>query len=79
MSHEDGRAGSGTDPEPLQASDAISQATAGGYGVAIRRVGHSVQITLTSGTEYASIELYDSLVQSLEKGLLRIELKLPRS
>jgi len=79
LADEDGKAGSETGPGPLQVSNTASQAAAEGYGVAIRRVGQSVQITLTSGTEYASIELYDSLVQSIEKGFLRIELNLPRS
>lgn len=78
MTHEDGKAGSETDPEPSQvsntASQAASQAVAEGYGIAIRRTGQSVVITLTSRNEYASIEMYDSLVQSLGKGSLRIEL-----
>ena len=45
----------------------------------IRRVGQAVEITLTSGSDYASIELYDNLVQSVRNGHLRLELKLPRS
>lgn len=55
------------------------QAVAGGYTIGIRRTGTSVQITLTSANEYASMELYDSLVQSVERGCLRLELKLLRS
>ncbi len=79
MTHEGGRAGEGTGPEPSQASSAAPQAVAGGYGIAVRRTGQSVEITLTSSNEYASIELYDSLVQSMKKGFLRLELNLPRS
>lgn len=79
MAHEDGRARSGTGPEPSPSLNAASQAVAGSHKIAIRRTGRSVEITLTSNNEYASIELYDSLVQSVEKGFLRIELKLPRS
>ena len=71
MTQQDGRAGRGINPE-------ATQAAAGGYGVAIRRVGPAVEITLTSGSEYDSIELYDNLVQSIEQGHLRLELSLPR-
>ena len=71
MAQQDGKAGSGISPR-------ASQAAAGGYGVAIRRVGPAVEITLTSGSEYDSIELYDSLIQSVERGYLRLELNLPR-
>ncbi len=70
MAQRDGKAGSGTNPE-------ASRAAAGGYGVAIRRVGPSVEITLTSASEYDSIELYDNLVQSVERGHLHLELSLP--
>ena len=73
------RAGSGAGPDPSQAPDAAPHEVAGGYGVTIRRVGHAVEIVLTSSSEYASIELYDSLVQSAKKGRLQLELNLPRS
>ena len=79
MADYDGRARSGIGAEPPQASDTTPQGAAGGYGVTIRRVGQAVEITLTSGSEYASIELYDNLVQSVRNGHLRLELKLPRS
>jgi len=83
LAHEDGTAGSETGPEPLQVSNtaaqAASQAVAEDYGIAIRRTGQSVEITITSRNEYASIELYDSLVQSLGKGFLRLELNLHQS
>lgn len=58
-----------------RASDTVSQAGAGGYKVALRRTGQSVEIILTSSTEYASIELYDRLKQSLENGSLRLDVK----
>lgn len=74
MAHEDGKAGSETGPEPSQVSNTPSQAVAEGYGISVCRTGQSVEITITSRNEYTSIELYDSLVQSLRKGSLRIEL-----
>ena len=79
MAHQDGEAGDGVSPKPLQVSKTVPQVVAGGYQVAIRRTGHTVEIILTSGNEYASIELYDSLVQSLKKGSLRLELNFPPS
>ena len=77
MAHQDGKARDGIGPEPSQASKTIPQAVAGGYQVAIRRIGQAVEITLTSSNEYAGIELYDSLVRSLSKGSLRLELNFP--
>ena len=78
MTQQDGETGSGLGPQTPRVSNPDPRAAAGGYKVAIRRTGQSVEITLTSGTEYDSIELYDSLVQAVERGLLRLELKLPR-
>ncbi len=75
MAHQDGKAGGGFSPEPSQVSNIAPQAVASGYQIAIRRTGQAVEITLTSGSEYASIELYDSLVQSMKKGSLRLELR----
>ena len=69
----------GMRPEPAHVSRSATQAAAGGYTVGIRRTGAAVQITLTAGSEYASMELYDSLVRSAEKGCLRLDLKLPLS
>lgn len=77
MAHQDGKARDGIGPEPPQVSKIVPQAVAGGYKVGIRRTGQAVEITLTSSNEYASIELYDSLVQSLRKGSLRLELNFP--
>ena len=74
MTHQDGKAGDGIGPELSQVSKTVPQAVAGGYQVAVRRTGQAVEITLTSSNEYASIELYDSLVQSLRNGSLRLEL-----
>ena len=75
MVHRDGEAGGGISPDPSQNPGAGPQAAAGGYKIAIRRTGPAVEITLTSFSEYASIELYDNLVRSLERGSLRLELK----
>ncbi len=69
----------GNRAEPAQVSDAASHAVAGGYKIAIRRTGQSVEITLTSASEYASMELYDSLIQSVKGGRLHLEINIPRS
>lgn len=74
MAYQDGKARNGISAGASQVSETVPQAVAGGYQVAIRRTGQAVEITLTSSNEYASIELYDSLVQSLRKGSLRLEL-----
>lgn len=76
MAHQDGRAR--VSPELPQTPGGLPQAGAGGCKVAIRRTGQSVEITLTSSSEYASIELYDSLVRSVDRGSLRLELNLSR-
>lgn len=55
MAHQDGRDGIGMHPESPQVSNTASQAVTGGYKIAIRRTGPSVEITLTSSSEYASI------------------------
>ncbi len=79
MAHQDDKAGSGLEPETSQGPGAARQPAVGGYGVAVRRIGKAVEITLTANDEYAGIELYDSLVQSIEKGQLRLELSFSRS
>lgn len=68
----------GNRAEPAQVSDAASHAVAGGYKIAIRRTGQSVEITLTSASEYASMELYDSLIQSVKGGCLRLDINMAR-
>ena len=68
--------GDGRRPECGQVSKGISQPLTTGYKVAIHRIGLSVEITLTASDEYASMELYDSLIQSVNKGSLKLELKL---
>ena len=45
----------------------------------MRRRGAAVEITLTSGNEYASIELHDSLVRAVRKGFLHLDLCFPGS
>lgn len=78
MARQNGDDGIETRPEHPGLPSAAPQAVAGGYTIGIRRTGAAVTITLTSSSEYAGMELYDSLVQSAERGSLRLELKLPR-
>lgn len=75
MAQQDGEDRIGMRPELPQTSNTPPQAAVSGYKIAIRRTGRSVEITLTSNDEYASIELYDSLVQSVGRGSLHLELK----
>ena len=79
MAHQDDEAGDGAGPAAPEAakSGATPQAAASGYKVAVRRSGPAVTITLTSGSEYASIELYDNLIQSLKRGSLSLKLDFP--
>lgn len=62
--------------EAAQVPGGMAHTGADGNKVAIRRMGRVVEITLTSSNEYAGIELYDSLVQSMRNGSLRFEVKL---
>lgn len=78
MARQDGDDGIETHPEHPKPPGAAPKVAAGGYTIGIRRTGAAVAITLTSSSEYASMELYDSLVQSVERGFLRLEMKLPR-
>lgn len=64
--------------QPAQAPSTASQ-EASGYRIALRRRGPSVELTLTANNDYAAIELYDSLLQSIKSGHLRFEIDLPRS
>ena len=64
--------------QPSQASSAAPQVAAG-YRIALRRNGPSVEITLTASNDYAGMELYDSLLQSVKSGHLRFEIALARS
>jgi hypothetical protein len=79
LTDQNDKAGSGLEPETSQVSDSARQAAVGGYGVAVRRTGKAVEITLTANDEYAGIQLYDSLVQSISNGRLRLELSFSRS
>lgn len=79
MARQDGEDGIETPPERHQVPRSAPQAAAGGYTVGIRRTGAEVTITLTAASEYASMELYDNLVRSVESGSLHLELKLPCS
>lgn len=47
-----------------------------GIQIGVKRDGCVVQVSLTSGTEYLSIELYDNLVQSIKRGALRLDIGL---
>ena len=79
LADQDDEAGDGAGPAPSEVakSGATPQAVASGYKVAVRRSGPAVTITLTSGSEYASIELYDSLIQALARGSLSLKLNVP--
>lgn len=68
--------GNDKQPPSAQVSKGAPQPLTAGYKVAMRRTGPSVEITLTANNEYASMELYDNLMQSINKGTLRLELKL---
>lgn len=46
----------------------------GGVRVEVRRDGCLVQLSFNSSNEYASIELYDHLVRSIQAGSLRLDL-----
>ncbi len=63
---------------PTQASSTAPQAAGNGYRIALRRNGPSVEITLTASNDYAGMELYDSLLQSIKAGHLRFEIDLAR-
>lgn len=73
MAQRDSEAGNGAAPEPTQAPHPAS-AVAGGCKLSVRRAGRMVEITLTFSNDYAAIELYDSLVRSVQKGCLRLKL-----
>ncbi len=64
--------------KPAQVGPGSHSAMTKGYKIGIRRDGHAVEITLTAGDDYASIELYDSLVQSAKAGSLRLEISIAR-
>ena len=78
LADHNGKAGSGIGPEPSQIPAVVVRPIAGGYEVAVCRTGQAVQITFTSSSEYTSIELYDSLVQAVRKGSLRLDLNFLR-
>ena len=63
---------------PTQAPSPAPQAAAG-YRITLRRNGPAVEITLTASNDYAGMELYDTLLQSVKSGHLRFELALARS
>lgn len=68
-----------TPSQPTQASSTVPQPAANGYRIALRRTGPSVEITLTASNDYAGMELYDSLLQSIKSGHLRFEIDLPQA
>lgn len=53
----------------------VAPATESGFGVAIRRNGRLVEITLLAANDYAGMQLYDMLVRSIQDGCLRLGLK----
>lgn len=73
-------AGESTGPaQPTQTANAATPVPANGYSIALRRHGPSVEITLTASNDYASMELYDSLIRSIKAGHLRFEIDVARS
>lgn len=73
------QAGESTGPaQPTQTSSPVTQVAANGYSIALRRNGPSVEITLTAGNDYASMELFDSLIRSIKSGHLRFEIDIAR-
>ena len=66
---------------PARPTQAPSPAppVAAGYRITLRRNGPAVEITLTANNDYAGMELYDTLLQSVKSGHLRFELALARS
>ena len=76
MARPNGDDGLETRPEHSGLPSATPLAVAGGYTIGIRRTGAAVTITLTSSSEYAGMELYDSLLQSIKAGHLRFEIDL---
>jgi hypothetical protein len=71
--HRDSEAGNGAAPEPTQAPR-LAPTAIGGCEVSVRRTGRVVEIALAFSSDYATIELYDTLVRSVQKGSLRLEL-----
>lgn len=63
---------------PTPAPSPAPQAAANGYRIALRRNGPAVEITLTASNDYAGMELYDTLLQSVKSGHLRFEIVLAR-
>jgi hypothetical protein len=49
------------------------------YKISLRRSGAKVEIELLFESDYASMEFYDSLLQSVDSGVLKFELALDRS
>jgi hypothetical protein len=49
------------------------------YTISLRRSGPKVEIELLFESDYASMEFYDSLLQSVGSGVLKFELKLDQS
>ena len=69
----------GERPGPARTTRGASPAPqAAGYRITLRRNGPSVEITLTASNDYAGMELYDTLLQSVKSGRLHFELALAR-
>jgi hypothetical protein len=67
------------DDRPEYISIVANANNAAGLGVGIKRHGTEVTLTFYAGDEYTSIELYDSLMRSLENGKLDLNLSSQRS
>ncbi len=64
---------------PESRATLATSSNAAGLGVGITRSGTSVTLTFYAQDEYTSIELYDSLVQSVHAGKLNLNLSIKRS
>jgi hypothetical protein len=60
--------------ETGQAANVTPKGVDGRVRVTVSRLGPSVQVTLHCGDEYAAIEVYERIVQSVRDGKLRLDL-----
>ena len=67
-------------PPRIQSQDAINRAAGPEATVAVvlSRTGPTVTLTLTCSDHYASIDLYERLLQSIKTGHLQLDLGKPQ-
>jgi hypothetical protein len=68
----------GSKKDRLPATQASADVKAEDYQISVHRAGHSVEIKLVFSSEYASMEFYDSLAQSVHSGSLQLVLRFAR-